>query len=402
VLGWSLAILILAVSVAWYFAWRWIDGIAVSLVNPTRTTLEYDFIGRTIPKDGPPLGSLGIFTSTLDEGGEQVWRVAGPPATTMGILYGDILVEWNGTTLDEIGEAYRRLLQEARTGDAVVLRVKRPEVDPEALLEKQGTLSPMYRNPSDLNLEYEDIEFANPGGMTLRGWYIPADGDRGVVFAHGNAGNRTFGLSVLRAFHEAGYHALQFDFSSRGDSDGGDFITYGIREADDLTAAVAKLSRRSGVPSSRVVLFGQSMGAATSLLAASQEDVGAVVSIAAYADAYDMVRSFFSGLPTDLFPRLMVSAVQRRAGFDLREIRPVDAVPQIRVPILYVHGQADRLTSPEHTERLAAETVVPHEMLLIPEMDHTQPSRFLGDPFMQRVLTFLDENGLAPVPTQVE
>ena len=76
--------------------------------------------------------------------------------------------------------------------------------------------------------------------------------------------------------------------------------------------------------------------------------------------------------------------------------RPIDAVAQIGSPILYVHGKADRLIPPEHVERLSAATVAPHEVLSVPEMDHVRPSRFLGDPFMERVLAFLDENGLAP------
>jgi fermentation-respiration switch protein FrsA (DUF1100 family) len=401
VLGWSLVVLILIVSAAGYFVWRWIDGIADSAIRPIRATQEIDFLGRTIPQDGPPPGLLGALTSTLDEGGERVWRVAGPPAATMGIRYGDILVEWNGTTLDETGEAYRRLLQDARAGDAMTLRVRRPEDDRVAPLEMQGTLSPRYRNPSDLNLEYENLEFSNPEGMNLRGWYIPASGDRGVVFAHGNAGNRASSLNALRAFHDAGYHAIQFDFSGPGDSDG-DFITYGLREAGDLVAAVTELTRKSGVPPTRVVLYGRSMGAATSLLAAAETEVGAVVSVAAYADLYDVLRSWFGALPTEIVPRLVTSAIRRKGGFDVRQVRPVDAVPKIRAPILYVHGQADRLIPREHMERLAAVTVAPHETLMIPEMDHADPSRFVGDSFVEGVLSFLDENGLASTQTPEE
>jgi len=398
-LRWSLAILILVVSVAGYVAWGWIDEFADSLIRPVRPTHEVDAFGGMIPQDGPPPGFLGALTSTLDEGGELVGGVVASPAVTMGLRRGDVLVEWNGTTLDETGEVYRRLRRDWRAGDAVTLLVRRAEDDRVDLLDMQGTLSPRYRNPSDLDLEYEAVEFSNPEGMILRGWYVPANGDRGVVFAHGVGGNRTQSLKFLRAFHDAGYHAIQFDFSGRGESDG-DFITYGVREAADVAAAVAELTRRSGVSPRRVVLFGESMGAASSLLAAAETEVGAVVSIAAYADLYDAARYWLRALPTDVVPRLLAQAIQRKAGFDYREVRPADAVPRIRAPIFYVHGQIDQVVPADHMERLAAATVSPHETLLIPEMDHGDPISYLGDAFFEMVLSFLDENGLGLAPVQ--
>src|SRR5919202_143779 len=96
--------------------------------------------------------------------------------------------------------------------------------------------------PADLGLAYAAVTFTSPlDGIELHGWYLPAGGQRAVIFIHGIHGNRwdTFHhIDDLMARHvRAGFDVLTFDMRAHGES-GGDRFTLGSKERVDLRAAV--------------------------------------------------------------------------------------------------------------------------------------------------------------------
>src|SRR5918911_5308240 len=105
--------------------------------------------------------------------------------------------------------------------------------------------------PADLGLAYEPVTFASPlDGIELRGWYLPAGGQRAVIFIHGIHGNRwdTFHhIDDLMARHvRAGYDVLTFDMRAHGESEG-DRFTLGSKERYDVRSAVDFVTQR-GIP----------------------------------------------------------------------------------------------------------------------------------------------------------
>jgi hypothetical protein len=183
-----------------------------------------------------------------------------------------------------------------------------------------------------------------------------------------------------------GVGVLAFDAAGSGLSDG-DWVTLGAREAEDLACVVRHL-RASGAVSTLAV-WGRSMGAVTALLFAAadadaQEEAGAAASAngngndssSASASAgrlcavvcdspfarlsdlvLEIVRSQKLPVPPVLLKgalALMRGTVRRKAGFDLREASPLDAVPRCRVPCVFGHALADSFIPVSHSERLAA------------------------------------------------
>jgi len=141
----------------------------------------------------------------------------------------------------------------------------------------------IWHNPKyDLDLEFEDVEFRNALGYTLRGWFVPAAAneastsatsldtsgierlprrrhDIGIVCVHGGGRDRRAFLRHLPLFHHEGYDVLLFDLSEHGISDGtGKGFTFGVREKEDVKAAVGWLREEKKLP--RVVVFGTSVG----------------------------------------------------------------------------------------------------------------------------------------------
>jgi len=110
-----------------------------------------------------------------------------------------------------------------------------------------------------------------------------------VVYVHGNACSRLGSLSLLRPFALGGVALCAIDCAGSGNS-GGEFVSLGHYERDDVAAVVDDLRKRRLV--GRVALWGRSMGAATALLYASTRDphVAAVVADSPYSSLVDLCR----------------------------------------------------------------------------------------------------------------
>jgi uncharacterized protein len=153
--------------------------------------------------------------------------------------------------------------------------------------------------PADDGLPYTDATLLTRDGIKLAAWYIPGPGTRsdGIVLVHGIGANRQGLLPLAGALHARGYHVLLFDLRAHGAS-AGDTSTLGVRETLDVDVAVKYLQMQPGVDPARIGVYGQSLGAATVLMAAAaDDDIHAVVSESPFASARWLVGNQLSTLP---------------------------------------------------------------------------------------------------------
>ena len=119
---------------------------------------------------------------------------------------------------------------------------------------------------------------------------------------HGNAGSKQEGLSYVPVLCSMGIDLFSFDFSGCGRSEG-KWVTLGWKEKDDLHAVLEYL--HSAGRTSKVILWGRSMGAATSLLYAKEPPVpiAGMVLDSCFAEfrgvALNLVMQM--GMPADFF-----------------------------------------------------------------------------------------------------
>jgi len=84
--------------------------------------------------------------------------------------------------------------------------------------------------PAEYGLEFEEISFPTPDGLTLRGWLVPGSApERVVVILHGHGGSIDYDVQYIPYLHAAGYSVLQFDFRAHGRSQG-NATTFGYLE----------------------------------------------------------------------------------------------------------------------------------------------------------------------------
>lgn len=205
--------------------------------------------------------------------------------------------------------------------------------------------------PAAHGAPYEDVTFTSADGNRLSGWFLPAQGDaratrRPVTFVmtHGLFRSRYELFDRGLALQRAGYNVLLYDLRRHGQSRA-EFSTIGYYERRDVGAALAFV--RGRVPGGRVVLFGVSMGAAATLLAAAEEtaseDVIAIIAESSFLSFADTIRHHVSLTPLPAFPfaDLLIKFTGWRMNFAPEEFDVLRAVGRVRQPILFIGGGAD-------------------------------------------------------------
>ena len=155
---------------------------------------------------------------------------------------------------------------------------------------------------------------------------------------------------------QMGHNVLLIDERAHGKSDGCT-ISFGIQERLDLLDWVNYAIQRFG-DDVEILLYGVSMGGATVLMASNLPLPGNVKGIIAdcpYAKPLDVIiyvgeRTSF---PTWLIKPFATLAARMYGGFDLMEMDAVRAVKNAVVPILIIHGEADRYVPCNMSEAVA-------------------------------------------------
>ncbi|MBB6284816.1 alpha/beta hydrolase [Geobacillus subterraneus] len=256
---------------------------------------------------------------------------------------------------------------------------------------------PITETPHDYGMTYENATFISKDGETrLKGWIIsPQKPARmTVVFAHGYAGNRIQEnvpfLPLAKRFVSEGYRVILFDFRASGESEG-DMITIGVKEKDDLLGVIDYAKQHYREP---VALYGVSMGAATSILAAAEDgDVRGVIADSPFSDLESYLRAnmpVWTHLPDVPFTYLILAIVPALADLDLDLSSPIRAVDRVAPrPILFIHSKDDRSIPYEESVKLHRTHSDVFQLWLTEKADHVKSFSLYGDEYIERVFTFL-------------
>ncbi len=246
---------------------------------------------------------------------------------------------------------------------------------------------------SEYNLRYEEVAFSAADGLTLQGWFVPAEqaDAPAIVYAPATSHDQRSGLSLLPVFHEAGYHVLLFSYRGHAHSEGriGQF-TYGDAESSDVDAAVKFLHEAKGV--SRIAVIGHSVGAVSAILSAARNPlVGAVVAVAPFNCVNEVWQTNRPSVVPAFIMNWTMWVVEKTRGFDRDEICPLEVVEQIAPrPLLVIHGTEDQRITEEQVRRLFAAAEQPKSLWLVEGATHSGIRSPVLDILAPDVISFLD------------
>lgn len=253
------------------------------------------------------------------------------------------------------------------------------------LMVKPGK-SPVYNNPKDFGLEYEDVSFKAADGVALSGWLIKGGTEKVIVQSH-------FGVQCSRAGYtpavqgmikmwdqdieflkqakylvEAGYSVLMYDFRNHGNSEAGScpWITWGPEEAKDIVAAVDYLTNHPVYSGSDIGLLSICMGAsATALAYGPDSGLQDYTNIKALVSVQPLTYEKFvkaMGIPKFLV-KWSNKPIQERTGIDFNTNTFMPNVKHINVPTLVIQNRNDPWTDLQLIDDYYDELVVEKEML---------------------------------------
>ena len=195
-------------------------------------------------------------------------------------------------------------------------------------------------------MDRENVSIQSFDGLTLRGYFYEyAPGAPIELMMHGYRGEAERDLcgGVQRAFVMK-RSVLLVDQRACGRSDG-HVISFGINEHRDCLSWARYLQQRFGndVP---IILTGISMGAATVMIAAGQdipENVVGVIADCGYTSAKEIIQKVIQDmhLPPKLSYPFVKLGARLYGGFDLESFSPIDGMKKCKVPVFFVHGEAD-------------------------------------------------------------
>ena len=190
---------------------------------------------------------------------------------------------------------------------------------------------------------------------------------------HGYRGSAERDLcgGVQRCFH-LGHSAMLVDQRTSGQSQG-HTITFGIKEKRDCLRWLDYIRETFG-PEQPVILTGISMGASTVLMAGGAELPDNVVGILAdcgFTSAPAIILDIMRRWPllTLLYPFVWLGA-RLFGGFDLYEDSAVEAVQRCKVPVLFIHGEADTFVPERMSRENHGHCAAPRAIFTVPGAGH--------------------------------
>jgi len=144
----------------------------------------------------------------------------------------------------------------------------------------KGVRTPILRTPEEYGLAYEDIEFETQDGVTIKGWFIPANCNKLIISNHISPGN-VYGfaghlegldfaggfevnfLPRYKALHDAGYNVLTYSLRNHGESGESESGVSGVGyfEWQEVLAAFEYARSRPDTANNDVSLYTMCMGA---------------------------------------------------------------------------------------------------------------------------------------------
>ncbi len=220
---------------------------------------------------------------------------------------------------------------------------------------------PTRPEPADFGVgEMQAVTLDTEDGLRLLAWWSPP-GDETLpvlLFFHGNAGHIGYRAEKLRPYLDRRWGVLLVTW--RGYSGNSGQPTEAGLYADGR-AALAFLAER-GIPSSRQVAYGESLGTAVAVEMARKTKFGGVILEAPFTSVADVAQAMYPFIPVRPLVRDKFASIEK--------------IAEIHSPLMVIHGEADKVIPVSHGRRLYEAANEPKRAHFVPGAGHNDLNGF--------------------------
>jgi len=257
--------------------------------------------------------------------------------------------------------------------------------------------------PAAFGLTYQDVRIpSRESGIELSGWWIPRAGSaKAIVMVHGRGENRTSEFyshfldlgAKLNEFQGRGFNILMIELRAHGFS-GGENCTWGVGERHDVEGAVDWV-KQHGISPPGIGALGASLGATSSVYATADDpDISALVTDGAGIEEYPGIErnwTVTTGTPQFFFP---AGVLMERLlyGYDIRTLRPIDAMKRIPPrPFLLIYGSKE-LPADSDRRRILNQEFPGANLWVVDGAAHTGAYTATPQVYLDKVGAFFETN----------
>lgn len=229
-------------------------------------------------------------------------------------------------------------------------------------------------------------------GENIHGWWWPAERKNApaILYLHGVRWNLTGQLFRIQQLRALGYSVLAIDYRGFGKSHGE--LPSEASVYEDARIAWERLEVLQPDPSLRLI-YGHSLGGAVAVDLAAQ--LGQQVEKDGKARVRGLViESTFTSLG-DVATAMANTSLPVRWLLS-QKFDSIDKIGEINMPLLVVHGAADRYVPPRFSEQLFNAAREPKRLLLVPGATHNNSMSLAGKNYRQ-ALDALMKSSPSPV-----
>lgn len=222
--------------------------------------------------------------------------------------------------------------------------------------------------PANYQVKYEEVTIPIADDR-LYGWWLPASGESALIYLHGNGANIGANSEHGSRLRKMGFSVLLMDYRGYGKSTGG-FPTEQSVYAD-AEAMWQYLVQQRKIKPQNIFIYGHSLGGAVAIeLALRHPEARALIVESSFTSTTEMAQRESW---TQFFPVPLLLTQK----FD-----SLTKVPQLQMPVLFIHGTADEVVPATMSEALYRAAPPAKSLFLVAGANHENDA--LTDPIGYR------------------
>mgnify|MGYP002515873248 CR=1 FL=1 len=243
-----------------------------------------------------------------------------------------------------------------------------------------------------------DTFITAPDKTKLHALYIKSaqHSDITAIVIHGHTSS-SVGVAHLGYMynHDLGYNVMLPDLRLSGLS-GGDHYTMGWYEREDVKLWI-DMAVKLFSDTAKIIVHGVSMGAATTMMLSGDslpQNVKWFVEDCGYTSVWEQF-SYILAKDYHITGKSLLKAAQKRAqkkyNLDFKKASSINQIKKCRLPMLFIHGDADTYVPVKMVEQLYNAKPKPKEIWIVPGAPHALSYKTAAAEYTKRIKDFVSK-----------